>query len=223
MNDAHKLTPQQIAYFDSFGYLRLPGLFADDIGEIGEVFDRVVDDHGGTAPGRSGHRRVMVPFFVDLDERLKEVLSDPRLVAIGTSLLGPTCEYVQSDGSQYYKETSWHTDTNSATASERRIKVQFYLDPLDAATGALRVIPGSHHAGGEFGRRLRGALQGCLQDSERPLESLGVRGTEVPCHVLETEPGDVLVWDYHLFHASLGNTDRRRAFGINFRAAAPGN
>jgi ectoine hydroxylase-related dioxygenase (phytanoyl-CoA dioxygenase family) len=216
------LDRQQADYFDCFGYLKFPGLFAVDIAEITAIFDEVLAERGGAAPGRSGNRRVMVPFFVDQHEHLRALLDDPRIVAITTGLLGPDCEYLQSDGSNYFKETSWHTDTNNATSSERRIKIQFYLDPLVGDDGALRVIPGSQFTGGEYGRRLRQTLRGCLQDDRRSVESLGVAGPRVPCHVLETVPGDVLAWNYHLFHASFGGTQRRRAFGINFGAPPAG-
>ena len=43
----------------------------------------------------------------------------------------------------------------------------------------------------------------------------GVAGDEVPALVLETEPGDVVVFIHNLKHASFGGGTRRRMFTIN--------
>ena len=38
------VTDHQRSFFDAFGYLILPGLFAEDIAEITDAFDAVFDD-----------------------------------------------------------------------------------------------------------------------------------------------------------------------------------
>jgi hypothetical protein len=63
-----------------------------------------------------------------------------------------------------------------------------YLEPLQAGRGALEVFPGSH----------RGAL---------PAQALA----------LETQPGDIVAFDEHLFHGSSGGT-RRRQWRVDFVA-----
>ena len=42
------MTEQQKRHFDTFGYLVLPGLLADDIGWITKEFEAVVAKEGGT-------------------------------------------------------------------------------------------------------------------------------------------------------------------------------
>jgi ectoine hydroxylase-related dioxygenase (phytanoyl-CoA dioxygenase family) len=58
------------------------------------------------------------------------------------------------------------------------------------------VIPGSHR--GTFGEALRAG------------KVVGQPAKAVPAHVVETEPGDVIVLDEHLFHASAGGGTRHQ-------------
>jgi ectoine hydroxylase-related dioxygenase (phytanoyl-CoA dioxygenase family) len=71
-----------------------------------------------------------------------------------------------------------------------------YLEPVGADSGALRVIPGSHHP------QFREAL--------RELGSTGLRDSSLPAHVVATEPGDLLLLDEHVLHASFGGGIRRQ-------------
>ena len=75
------------------------------------------------------------------------------------------------------------------------MKFVAYLEPLDGDTGALRVLPGSH--------RLTDAALGHLY-------SLDLDVPDVPGQVLATEPGDVIVFDPLLYHASWGGKDRHQ-------------
>lgn len=67
---------------------------------------------------------------------------------------------------------------------------------LGAGGGALRVMPGSHRP--DFGDTLR-----ALGVIGKPAESL-------PAHVVATEPGNIILFDEHLFHASFGGGIRRQ-------------
>ena len=70
------------------------------------------------------------------------------------------------------------------------MKFVAYLEPLEAASGALRVLPGSHH----------------LADSALGhLYSLDVDVPDVPGQVLITEPGDVIAFDPHLVREAAMN------------------
>jgi hypothetical protein len=76
------------------------------------------------------------------------------------------------------------------------IGVAAYLEPLGADSGALRVLPGSHRP--EFG------------DALGTLEAAGMAADALPSHVIATEPGDLIFFDEHLFHASGGGGIRRQ-------------
>ena len=89
----------------------------------------------------------------------------------------------------------------------------FYLDALRADTGALRVMPGSHRVGDEYADAVEAARQ---HDGERYKNGEGIGpnwgmdGSAVPAVVLETIPGDVVLFDENLKHASFGGGGRRR-------------
>ena len=79
--------------------------------------------------------------------------------------------------------------------------------------GCLRVIPGSHRS------PLHEDLQS-LQDSH--LESnptcFGLRGDEMPCQIMTTDPGDVVMFHHCLYHAVYAKSGRRRYVALKFAA-----
>ena len=79
------------------------------------------------------------------------LLDDPRILAIAKTLLGDDFNYMGSDGNFYVGDTRWHSDGGHKLEDPMHIKIAFYLDPLTRDTGALRVIPGSHLFGDNYG------------------------------------------------------------------------
>ncbi len=156
-----------------------------------------------------GDKRQAVVGFVAQDEGLYSLLEDDRIYQTVEQLLGPGFVWVGSDGNLYVGNTGWHPD-NGKWMTDLIIKMAFYLDPVTKDTGCLRVIPGSHLRG--LGEQLRE-----LRPTESAADSpYGVDGRYVPCVALESEPGDVVVFDQRLFHASYGGKTGRRMFTINF-------
>jgi ectoine hydroxylase-related dioxygenase (phytanoyl-CoA dioxygenase family) len=140
-----RLTPQQLAQFDTFGYLGFPGLLADKADAIIDAFGAVWDMHGGGHNGKphDGKARSVVVQFLDQSEYLCTLLDDPRIHDIAASILGDDFNYMGSDGNFYVGDTRWHSDGYGGRGGLKHIKIAFYLDPLTRDTGALRVIPGS--------------------------------------------------------------------------------
>jgi len=73
--------------------------------------------------------------------------------------------------------------------------------------GAMRVVPGSHHIADGYAQEA-GAV------AMHPA-SVGVQGAEIPDTALEVVPGDVLIFNHNLLHASFGGSTRRRMFTYN--------
>jgi ectoine hydroxylase-related dioxygenase (phytanoyl-CoA dioxygenase family) len=94
-------------------------------------------------------------------------------------------------------------------------KFAFYLDPVDHDTGAVRVLPASHH----HPELYAGPLQPYLGYDGAIEERTGLRGENLPSWTLPSVPGDVVVWDFHVMHSSYGSTDARRQFALNVRSA----
>jgi hypothetical protein len=78
-----------------------------------------------------------------------------------------------------------------------------YLDPFGGDNGATRLVPGSHRHRGPFPKELRDPA------ARHPREL-----------VLSGEPGDVVVFDGHLWHGGTRNSsgERRRALQMIFHA-----
>ena len=117
-----------------------------------------------------------------------------RAGALAEALLRGPVVPTRAKGIRYIGSTPWHRDSESPITS---IGFIAYCESLNAENGALRVLPGSHH--GEYGD----AIRAFGTDLESAVATL-------PAHVIETEPGDLILIDEHLFHASSGGAVRRQ-------------
>ncbi|MCL4863263.1 MAG: phytanoyl-CoA dioxygenase family protein [Caldilineaceae bacterium] len=213
-----QLTPQQLAFMETFGYLVFPGLLSDTIDRIIDEFEAVFAQHGGGHDGKphDGTARSCLVPFIDQNEYLASLLDDPRIDGIFTSLLSEDYNYLGSDGNYYVGDTGWHSDTDWSGRMRGKpprifYKLALYLDPVTGDTGALRVIPGSHR----YGDRFAEDLQQTVRNSQ---EKLGISGAEVPAIALNSNPGDVVVFNQNTKHSSWGGSNRRRMFTINCTA-----
>lgn len=210
------LSTQQARFLRDFGYLHLPGLLADRMAEIDATFERVVAAHGGDA--YSGAHRFTVAPALNFDaDACRLLLDDPRLDAVLADTLGADYQYFSSDFNLCSGDTLWHSD--SSWVEGRRTpdwyQVLIYPDPVDAGSGALRVIPGSHH----FADRFAQDLHAGFMDEERlvplrPEEVWGVGLDGVPAVPLPSRPGDVILINRVVAHAALGGGDRRRLINL---------
>jgi hypothetical protein len=203
------LSEQQRNFFQTFGFLAFPGLLADDIGMITQAFEDIWQAHGGGHSGKAhdGKARSALVQFIDQDERLCALLDNPRILGIARGLLGDDFNYAGSDGNFYVGDTRWHSD-GWRTNGVRHIKMAFYLDPVDADSGCLRVIPGSCHTEDHFAQLLQ------TQIGQSP-DLWGIEGRAVPAIPLETQPGDLILFDHNTKHAAFGGGARRRMFTMN--------
>jgi len=202
------LSEQQVAFFNTFGFLAFPGLLKNRIEEIIREFHAIFQKRGGGHDGRphDGRKRSCIVPFLDQSEVLCTLLDDPRISGIATSLLGDDFNYMPSDGNFYSGDTGWHSD--GWHRETLHIKIAFYLDPLTRDTGCLRVIPGSHRDGDKFADDLQEQLS-------RSEKLWGLEGKDVPAIALETQPGDILVFNHNTKHAAFGGGGWRRMFTMN--------
>jgi hypothetical protein len=202
------VTDRHISFFQTFGYLAFPGLIRDCIDDIIEAFEEVWRQQGHTHSGvpHDGSKRSCIVPFPDQHPRLCQLLDDPRIDEIASTLLGDDYNFMPSDGNYYAGNTGWHSDGGNSDILH--IKIAYYLDPLSRETGSVRVIPGSHH----FGDQYADSLSKDLGNSQGVWE---IDGSQVPAQALETEPGDVVVFNHKTKHASFGGGGWRRMFTMN--------
>ena len=197
------LSEQQRRFFQTFGYLVLPGALKADIDWITAEF---TDIHARAAGAKhNGTRRTCIVPFIDQSARLSTLLDHPIIEGIASGLLGDNFNYIGGDGNYYTGDTIWHSDGWHDEATY--IKIALYLDPVTKDTGCLRVIPGSHVVGNPNLPLLRRVNQAET--------AFGIAQRDVPCVPLESQPGDVVVFNHNLHHAAFGGSNSRRMFTLN--------
>jgi hypothetical protein len=93
----------------------------------------------------------------------------------------------RAKGIHYFGGTRWHRDSDIEVGS---VAFASYLEPLNADDGALRVFRGSHQS----------------KSTEFPPDTTTVGSGEA----IATTPGDIIIFDEHLWHSSIGGHNRRQ-------------
>jgi ectoine hydroxylase-related dioxygenase (phytanoyl-CoA dioxygenase family) len=213
-----KLSDEQINFFNLFGYLVLPGLFtADEMAAITREYERTFAEGGKDIiewkhQAHHGYKRIVLPQFIDRSAILSALIDDPRIHNIFSGLLGEDFDYRGSDANIFENSTVWHSDTYGALFKYLHVKLAFYLETIDEKTGCFRVIPGSQQFGDQFANQ----LQKMLGENDSLKDVLGLDDIDVPSQILPTKPGDLLVFDFRLKHATCfdGAVKQRRSFTI---------
>ena len=137
------LTEQQLIHYKTFGFVILEKLFSpDELQTINTEFE-----HGLTAAyrhepfdGTCRHWVTMLgpetPFFAGL-------LEDARFCEVAEQLYGEDIIGMNTDANRYVGDTQWHPDHHvDPTADCYGAKFAYYLQPVGAETGALRIFRG---------------------------------------------------------------------------------
>jgi hypothetical protein len=200
-----QLSEKQVDFFNTFGYLHFPALFAaEEVKWISADFEASIQTQGGV--DHDGSKRTMFGGPIEHRPRLCGLLDDRRILGVLGGVLGQDFNYASGDGNYYSGDTGWHPDGNWGRLFA--VKAAFYLDPVRADSGCLRVIPGSQDPA-HFVRA--GGI-----DPNKADEVYGVAPRDFPGSIaLETDPGDLVIFNHDLYHASFGGGGRRRMFTMN--------
>ena len=240
------LSAQDVAFFDLFGYLILPNLFnEEEVQELSDDFEKIaLADRGGE--DFKGERRQDIA-LIDTPS-WKHLMESDRIYHPLRQLLGPLYTSTQMpSGGLYVGDTQWHPDV-AKVVTQRRIKGAVYLDSVRRDSGCLRVVPGSHKNPfhnelqplrmGRIKESLdKGTLMsnvGAAGENERTeldewaIESginmdedntiFGWDPTEIPSTALESDPGDVVLFNQCIFHAAFGGKTGRRMVAMTWAA-----
>ncbi|MCX5380154.1 phytanoyl-CoA dioxygenase family protein [Streptomyces sp. NBC_00091] len=182
-----------------FGFAHLRGAAADTVEELQRAFGRLIDLPADGAPNERVTR------FDALNEM-------PELGLIsGSAWVGAICgaffernhQVITSDANALVGDSYWHSDGFYTTPF---LRFALYLDTTAHDTGALRFLPGSHRAD-------NGWLGEPTQHVIRHREDLGLTGGDVPAVVVESQPGDAIVFDTNVLHSAWhGGIRRQLAF-----------
>jgi len=192
-------------FYQTFGFLALRRLFSpDEVETINQELIRRLDAvyHDRPFDGAMRHGAAMMgpdtPYFASL-------LEDQRFLGAARQLYGDDVIASGLSGNRYVGNSDWHPDVDATHPGGPKFAI--YLEPVEADTGALRVIPGSHRS--PFHDRLR-------EDLGMHMEKAGFDIPELPAYVCESQPGDVVVFDLRLWHASWGGASDRRMCTVEY-------
>ena len=197
------LSNDQIQYFRTFGFVALRGLLGPEraLALRAEVDAAIRDAYAATydervVDGISGHYLPMASQLTPTSA--SHVCDDPVLVDAAERLLGGPVLPSIPEGVLYFGEAGWHNDDGIGV---RGVKFATYFEALSASNGALSFVPCSQHPD----------AQSALCAYQR------ARREEYPGVAVETQPGDVVAFDLHSFHATFDGTDRL-AWAIEYLA-----
>ena len=244
-----KLTAQQVAFWDTFGYLVVPKVFnASEVEAMSKELDeRAIDDRGGDE--FKGERRQDVS--LSDAPSFKGIVTDDRMFGLMNQLLGEDHISISGPGGGLFVgDTQWHPDqAHVGDGKQQRLKVGMYLDPVRKESGCLRVVPGSHKnpLHDELKPLRMGRLKKALEDGSllsniapaseadrRELEDweqetgidldedktiFGTDPLDIPSAALESDPGDLVFFNQLIFHAAFGGRTGRRMVAFTYAEA----
>ena len=194
------LSEEQLRYFNKFGFVVLRDFFTrDEMRIMIDEFDVGIAHVNAHEPcdGSKFHCFSMLgddtPFGAAL-------LEDDRFLSIARQSFGDDVVGFMHLAYRYEAGgTEWHANDGSITHSNEfgfGPKFQWPLhEPVGADTGALRVIPGSHRP--ELHQQI------ALVEATGLLE----QADQVPCHVCQADPGDVVFFDSRIYHGTWSPPD----------------
>ena len=192
------LDDQQSLQLRTFGYTTLPQLFSGpELERLRNEYEPELSRAYADQPF-DGTQHYWTPMLGDQTPFFASLLEDERFCSAAEQLFGADVIGVGTDTNRYVGNTKWHPDHVADPARDcYGVKFAFYLDPVDAASGALRLVPGSH-------------LQPFHHQIGVAMESLQLAIDQVPNHVCESQPGDVVAFDMRCWHGSWGGATGRR-------------
>ena len=208
------LNADQLYQFNTFGFVVMKNVFSQ---EEMKVIQREFDTKAAEASSyekftglKTQNFNMMggtTPFYASL-------LEDPRFLDAAKQMYGEVLAH-GADANRYVGNTYWHYDAGSYEGSG--VKFAIYLQPVDANTGALRVIPGSHKRPwfDDLDKKppLRYAwvrLNNDQAEDTKVIES-------IPSFVCKSTPGDVVAFDMRIYHASVGGSSDRHHCTLVYR------
>jgi hypothetical protein len=206
------LTPEQVARFNRDGYLMPFRVFSDaEVADLRAYFDGLLAKY--LAEGKDSYSISTAHLR---HGRVWDVLTNPRITAIVSDLLGPS---VVAWGSHFFckmpgdgKTVSWHQDASYwPLTPSKAVTVWLAIDDADRGNACMKYIPGTHVLG-----HLTHALReeddtNVLNQTVPDVEKYGD-----PVYV-ELKAGEASVHADLLLHGSEANTSARRRCGLTLR------
>ena len=191
------LTEIEVSHFHAFGYVVLKNcLTPEEVQRLQRAFDRVIENDPRVDTSSDDGTRSLWP-FAEADDAFGELIEHPRIMEAMRDI--DDTEFLYGGGENLaarVDDVVWHCDFLPPHDTFRPVKTNVYLDEMRADDEALYVIPGTHFPDlaatifrlcGHYGKETGG-----------PRLRLDPR--HVPAVPVETTPGDVVLWENHMWH-----------------------
>jgi non-heme Fe2+,alpha-ketoglutarate-dependent halogenase len=215
-NSAPKvLTPLEVDRFNQEGYLKPFRIFEPaEIADIRSYFDRLLAQYA--ADGKDSYSISTAHLR---HARVWDALTNPRIVALVSDLLGPS---VIGWGSHFFckmpgdgKRVAWHQDASYWPLTlSKAVTVWLAIDDADPANANMRFIPGTHRLGHLTYQLSEHDDANVLNQMIPEIEKYGE-----PIDV-ELTAGEASIHSDLLLHGSEPNTSDLRRCGLTLRYTA---
>ncbi|MDH6222127.1 phytanoyl-CoA dioxygenase family protein [Streptomyces pseudovenezuelae] len=189
-----------VRQLEVFGFAHLRQVASDAVGGLERGFGKLIELSADSA---SSERVTRFDILTELPE-LGRISRSSWVRGICETYFARHHQVITSDANALVGDSYWHSDGFYNTPFLRFV---LYLDAVTHDTGALRFLAGSHRAdNGWLGDPTRHVI--------RHRQDLGLDGDDVPAVVVDSRPGDVIVFDTNVMHAAW-NGDVRRQLAFN--------
>ena len=199
------LTDIQKHEFETFGFLFLKDFIPRTEMQVYiDAFDETMTKANGGEPWANAPQPHLVhPFYRNNPAIYHRLLDHKKLNEVVKDLLGEDYIFWSSEGWHRWGGSKWHHDS-VAPEGQTHLKFTFFLNPVRADTGALRVLPGTHFL------PLRERMEQLYGPGDEDY-------AEWPAAVtLEADPGDAVIFNVKVYHAAFGKNADRRVMYINY-------
>ncbi len=229
------LSPEQIAFFNERGYVRIPQVYTpEEVEYMRSDLDQLIQDWATTNMGWTGpwrqvymnaetERRSMLTHLHDLhfySNAWCRAVTNPRLAAAMSDLLGPNVELHHTTLHVKPPETGMPFPLHQDSPFYQHegmgyIDAIIHLDDTNDENGSLRFVPGSHKDG--HIKHIT-EVDGKPCSPHLPTDAWSLDSTE-GC---DAKAGDVVAFSIYTVHGSYVNrTDRwRRLVRVGYRDPA---
>ncbi len=222
------LSPEQIAFFNENGYLRIPKVYnPEEIGRMSAELDQLIQEWATTNAGWSGPWR-QVYMDPDVEKRSKlthlhdlhfyseawcQAVTHPRMAAAMADLIGPNVELHHTTLHCKPPETGMPFPMHQDSPFYQHegygyVDAIIHVDDATEENGCLRFLAGSHKRG-----HLTHITENC--SPHLPTDEYRLEDT-VSC---PAEAGDVVAFSIYTIHGSrINGTDKwRRLVRVGYR------
>jgi len=200
-------TESLVNYYHTFGFIKIDNLFINSNEAMIKAFLYNTLNHGKNIHDYIPQAMEHVEYFVN-------ILLNKKIHSILEKIFKNKYEYTGSDSKIYVANTNWHCDRKT---ENHFLKCCFYLDKLNEQNGCLRVLPGSQNKNDLYNNVLSKNVIPLFLGSGGFNESfLNIKNENVPSFNIETNFGDLIIFNLSLYHCAFNNNINKKMICMNY-------